>query len=75
MVENESGCKTKVVRVNNSTEFINQQFEDLFKANSIIWEPTMPYTPKQNGLSKVQNRIVISGIRAILFDSKLSRYL
>ena len=75
MVENESGCKAKAVRVDNGTEFINQQFKDLFKATGIMWEPTVPYTPEQNGLSEVQNRTVMSGVRAMLFDSKLSRYL
>ena len=75
MVENESDCKIKGVRVDNGTEFINQQFNDLFKATGIMWEPSVPYTPEQNGLSEVQNRTVMSGVRVMLFDSKLSRYL
>ena len=75
MVETESGCKVKAVRVDNGTEFINQQFKDLFNATGMMWEPTVPYTPEQNSLSEVQNRIVMNGVRAMLFDSKLSRYL
>lgn len=75
MVENESGCKVKLVRLDNGTEFINLQFKELFKATGIILEPTVAYTPEQNGLSEVQNRIVMNGVRAMLYDSKLSRYL
>ena len=35
----------------------------------------MAYTPEQNWLSKVQNRIIMNGVRAMLIDSQLSRYL
>ena len=74
-VENQSGCKVKIVRLDNGTEFINDDFKELFKRSGIIMEPTVAYTPEQNGLSEVQNRIVMNGVRAMLFDSKLTRYL
>ena len=74
-VENQSGCKVKIVRFDNGGEFINDEFKEHFKDSGIVWEPTVPYTPEQNGLSEVQNRIVMNGVRAMLFDSKLSRYL
>lgn len=73
--ETQSGCKVKIVRFDNGTEFINAEFKDHFKDSGIIFEPTVPYTPEQNGLSKVQNRIVMNGVRAMLFDSQLSQYL
>ena len=75
MVENEAGLKVKRVRLDNGKELINQEFMDLFKETGMMWEPSVPYTPEQNGLSEVQNRIVMNGVRAMLFDSKLSRYL
>ena len=75
MVENQLGYKVKIVRLDNSTKFINQKFIELFKDLEIVQEPTIAYTPKQNSLSEVQNRIVINGVRVILFDFKLSRYL
>ena len=74
-VETQSGCKLKIVRFDNGTEFINEGFKQHFKDSGIICEPTVAYTPEQNGLSEVQNRIVMSGVRAMLFDSKLTRYL
>ena len=74
-VENESSCKIKTVRFDNGTEFINEDFKSHFKESGIVWEPTVAYTPEQNGLSEVQNRVVMNGVRAMLFDSKLSRYL
>ena len=73
--ENQSGCKIKLVRLDNGTEFINQEFKNLFATAGVVLEPTVAYTPEQNGLSKVQNRIVMNGVRAMLFDSQLSRYL
>ena len=74
-VETQSGCKVKIVRFDNGGEFINQEFKEHFKDSGIVWEPTVAYTPEQNGLSEVQNRIVMNGVRAMLFDSRLSRYL
>ena len=74
-VENQSGCKVKIVRLDNGTEFVNKDFKEHFKDSGIVWEPTVAYTPEQNGLSEVQNRIVMNGVRAMLFDSQLSRYL
>ncbi len=74
-VEAQSGYKVKIVRFDNGGEFINDKLKEHFKDAGIIWEPTVPYTPEQNGLSEVQNRIIINGVRAMLFDSKLTRYL
>ena len=74
-MKNESGCKVKIVRIDNKTEFVNDEFKEYFKNSGIVWESTVVYTSEQNGLSEVQNRIVMNGVRAILFDSQLSRYL
>lgn len=65
-VETQSGCKVKIVRFDNGGEF---------KDSGIICEPTVAYTSERNGLSEVQNRIVMNGVRAMLFDFKLTRYL
>ena len=74
-MENESGCKLKIVRIDNGTEFINDEFKTLLKDSGVIMKPTVAYTPEQNGLSEVQNRVVMNGVRAMLFDSRLIRYL
>ena len=73
--ENQSGCRLKAVRIDNGTEYVNHKFDELFKKKGIIVEPTVAYTPEQNGLSEVQNRIVLYGVRAMLFDAKLTKYV
>jgi len=75
MVENQSGFKVKIVRIDNGTEYINDRFRNLFRATGVVCEPTAVYTPEQNGLSEVQNRIVLNGVRAMISDSKLTKYL
>ena len=74
-VENESGCKVKIVRFDNGREFINKELESILKDSGIMIEASVPYTPEQNGLAEVQNRVVMNGVRAMLFDSQLSRFL
>ena len=65
----------KIIRIDNEGEFINDEFKSHFKESGIVWEPTVTYTPEQNGLAEVQNRIIIGGVRAMPFDSGLTRYL
>lgn len=65
----------KIVRIDNGGEFINEEFINHLKDSGIVWEPIVAYTPKQNGLNEVQNRIVMNGVRVMLFDFGLIRYL
>ena len=74
-VETQSDCKIKIIRIDNNIEFINEEFEKLFKNSDIVIESIVTYTPEQNGLSEVQNRIVIYGVRAMLYDLGLTRFL
>ena len=52
-MKNESGCKVKIVRIDNKTEFVNDEFKEHFKDLEIVWESTIVYTSKQNELSEV----------------------
>ncbi len=41
----------------------------------IKWEPTVPYAPEQNGVSKCVNRTIMEQVRAILSNTKLPKEL
>jgi hypothetical protein len=75
MLEVQSGCKVKVVRTDRGGEYINHSLSQWFKSEGIIHEITAPYTPQQNGAAERLNRTLFDKVRAMLFDSKLSRKL
>ena len=52
-VKNELEYKLKIVRIDNDTEFINDDFKILLKNLKVIIKLIVTYTSKQNGLSEV----------------------
>ncbi len=46
-----------------------------FTVNNIIWEPTVPYSPEENGVSEQLNRIICKSAQAMLKDFGLNSYL
>lgn len=48
--------KIKVMRSDNSSEFLNKNCSDLFKSHGIIHQCSFPYTPQQNGVVERRHR-------------------
>jgi len=46
-----------------------------FKANGIIWEPTTPYSPEENGVFERLNCTICEPAQAMLKDSDLNSHL
>ena len=46
-----------------------------FTANDIIWEPTTPYSPEENGVSEQLNCTICEPAQAMLKDSGLNSHL
>jgi len=46
-----------------------------FTVNGIIWEPTTPYSPEENGVSERLNRTICEPAQAMLKDSDLNSHL
>jgi len=49
--------------------------KDWFTANGIIWKPTSPYSPEENGVSERLNRTICEPAQAMLKDSGLHSHL
>ena len=52
-MKNESEYKLKIVRINNNTEFINDDFKTLLKDSEVTIKLIVTYIPEQNELSEV----------------------
>ena len=72
MVENQCSRTIKVLRSDNGTEYINEQFKNFLKSNGILHQRTSPYTPEQNGVAERMNRTLMERVRCMLIDSQLS---
>jgi len=46
MVENQSGCKVKIVRIDNGTKYINDRFRKLFRDTGVVYKLIAVYTPE-----------------------------
>jgi len=52
MFENIKGKKIKFLQSDNGTEYVNLKFGDLLKNSGIQRRLSVPYNPKQNGLTE-----------------------
>ena len=56
----------KKIHTDNGTEYTLLEFEEYLKSFGIIHELTATYSPQQNGLSEVENRIEAERICSML---------
>ena len=72
LVENFSGQRITILRVDNAPELIRGKLEEICKSSGITYEKTVPDTPNQNSVAERCNLTLASMARAMLFDAKLS---
>ena len=53
---NECGTTIKAIRSDNGGEYISEEFKAYLRTNGIAHDPTIPYTPEQNGVAERMNR-------------------
>nr|GEX58412.1 ribonuclease H-like domain-containing protein [Tanacetum cinerariifolium] len=70
-IENQLGCKVKVIRCDNRIEFKNSIMNQFCDIKGIKREFSTPRTPRQNGVAEKKNRTLIKAARTMLVDSKL----
>jgi hypothetical protein len=75
LVENQTDKRVKEFRSDNGGEYISKCFTNICKERGIATQPTIPYTPQQNGLAERVNRTILDNVRATLYHAKLPLYL
>ena len=71
LVENQTGKKIKVLRLDNGGEYTSHAFGEFCRQEGIRRQLTVPYTPMQNGVAETTNRAIVGAARAMLHDQKL----
>ncbi|KAL9444243.1 hypothetical protein AB3S75_017429 [Citrus x aurantiifolia] len=72
-IENQSGCKIKVIRSDNGTEYTANKFAKFCEAAGIEHQLTATYTPQQNGVSERKNRTIMEMARCLLFEKEMPK--
>ena len=73
LIENQYNTRIKILRTDNGTEFVNQNFSNFLKQKGIIHQTTCVYTPQQNGISERKNRHLLEMTRALMFQTNVPK--
>ena len=69
------GHRIKSLKGDNGREYINKAFRAFLQQEGIIYEPSSPYTPEQNGRAERINQTLFRKVRAILYNANMPIYL
>ena len=75
LLESLSGFKTRRLRCDNGSEFINEDVATFCRDNGIKLETTVRYTPQQNGAAERLNRTLMDKVRPMLTASAMPKNL
>ena len=75
MLENQTNRRTKRLRCDNGSEYINADLKAYCKAKGIKLETTVRYSPEQNGAAERLNRTLLDKVRPMLSGTCLPKYL
>lgn len=74
LVENEAGCKLKVLRTDRGGgEFLSNAFNAFYANEGVQRHLTAPYMPQQNGVVERRNRTVVAMVRSMLKSMHMPR--
>ncbi|KAL1582041.1 hypothetical protein WHR41_09299 [Cladosporium halotolerans] len=69
------GVRIKRIRSDNGKEYDNGPLKSWMAEKGIQWEPSVPYSPEQNGLAERTQRTNTDKARAMIADSGLDKSL
>jgi transposase InsO family protein len=75
LVENQTGKKIKIPRLDNGGEYTSNEFKDFCKEARIKRELTVPFNPQQNGVVEMKSQTIVEAARAMLHDQDLPMML
>jgi hypothetical protein len=65
------GLRVKALRVDRGGEFVSIESLQWLRQQGILFEPTAPHSPQQNGKAERLNRVFVERVRAMLADAGL----
>lgn len=74
-MENLIERRIKILRSNNGGEYTSKEIIAFCNESGIKRELIVPYNPGQNGVAKRKNRSIEEGVKAMLHDQDLPKFL
>ena len=75
LVANQFDARIRVIRTDNGTEYVNNEFRSYLSDQGIIHQTTCPGTPPQNGVAERKNRHLLEVARSLMFQMNVPKYL
>lgn len=72
---NQFDANVRIIRTDNGTEYINNEFVSYVLDQGIIHQTTCPGTPPQNGVAERKNRHLLEVARSLMFQMNVPKYL
>lgn len=74
-VEKQTGQQIRRLRTDNGREYLSNSFKNFLKAEGIVHQLSVEYTPQQNGVAKRKNRTLVEMARCIMLQGNLPQSL
>ncbi|KAG7199863.1 hypothetical protein KM043_014312 [Ampulex compressa] len=65
----------KILRTDNGTEYLSNEFKDFLRLKGIVHETSTPYVPQQNGRAERELRTLVEIARSMLIARNVSKML
>ena len=75
LIGNQFDARVKVLRTDNGTEYVNNEFESYLSAQGILHQTTCPDTPPQNGVAERKNRHILEVARSLMYTMNVPKFL
>jgi transposase InsO family protein len=75
LVEAQSNCRLRTIRLDTRKEYINDKFDKFCEEARIEHQLITPYTSQQNGVSERKNRSIMEMTRCLLHEKELPNKL
>lgn len=69
--EADTGKNVSILRTDNGTEYLSNQFQQYLRDQLIHHELTAPFTPEQNGKAERDNRTIVECARSMMAESNV----
>ena len=64
-----------MLRTDNGTEYVNNEFCSFLSAQGILHQTTCPDTPPQNGVAERKNRHILEVARSLMYAMNVPKFL
>jgi hypothetical protein len=75
LVRNQYDAQVRVLRADNGTECVNDEFGNFLSARGILHQTTCPDTPPQNGVAERKNRHILEVAHSLMYTMNAPKFL